>query len=367
MQRLVGDYGVLPFWSSIEQLFDYSIVQWARVAAVKFVAKPGRWNMYGWGVEESATALPPIGTLFALLGLIAAAVSKEKRRIGTFALIVLLLGLILTSWSPAWEAFRRMNGGNFRVAQRCLGMSAFALSVFAALGADLLFTRFKRIALPASLASVALMLGSVVWWTHAAGQTKHGIVNSTPMGPIERALEERTTASKVHSFDKLRRYRGQRDILAGTGYTDGFMVVGNEDDPRLWVAQRALPILFDGHAKMNVGGLKQSQITTQHLRVKIRALPPHSRTFLRVQQPPYGLAVTTVPPHAELSVRPQGNLLLLENPTDKTIDRVVLRARLPISVVWLIISALALVGTVAGLCWIADARRRGLSPTQLPV
>ena len=257
MQRLVGDYGVLPFWSSIEQLFDYSIVQWARVAAVKFVAKPGRWNMYGWGVEESATALPPIGTLFALLGLIAAAVSKEKRRIGTFALIVLLLGLLLTSWSPAWEAFRRMNGGNFRVAQRCLGMSAFALSVFAALGADLLFTRFKRTALPASLASVALMLGSAVWWTHAAGQTKDGIVNNTPMNPIERAIEERTTASKVHSFDKLRRYRGQRDILAGTGYTDGFMVVGNEDDPRLWVAQRALPILFDGHAKMNVGGLKQ--------------------------------------------------------------------------------------------------------------
>jgi hypothetical protein len=118
---------------------------------------------------------------------------------------------------------------------------------------------------------------------------------------------------------------------------------------------------------MNVGGLKQSQITTEHLRVKIRALPPHSRTFLRVQQPPYGLAVTTVPPHAELSVRPQGNLLLLENPTDKTIDRVVLRARLPISVAWLIISGLALVGTVAGLCWIADARRRDLSPTQLPV
>ena len=135
----------------------------------------------------------------------------------------------------------------------------------------------------------------------------------------------------------------------------------------LWVAQRALPILFDGHTKMNVGGLKQSQITTEHLRVKIRDLPPHSRTFLRVQQPPYGLAVTTVPPHAELNVRPQGNLLLLENATDKTIDRVVLRARLPISVVWLFISGLALVGTVAGLCWIADARRRDLSLTQLPV
>ena len=366
MQRLVGDYGVLPFWSSIEQLFDYSIVQRARVVCAKFLGKPGRLGMRGWGVEESATALPPLGTLFAALGAFSAAYSKTYRRIGAFALIVLLLGLTLTSWSPAWEAFRRMNGGNFRVAQRCLGMSAFALSVFAALGADLLFTRFKRIALPVSLATVALMLGSVVWWAHAASQTKDGIVNDMPMGPIERAIEERTTASQVHSFDKLRRYRGKRDILTGTGYTDGFMVVGNEDDPMLWVAQRALPVLYDGHAKMNVGGVKQDQITTEHLRVKLRALPPHSRTLLRVQQPEFGLAVTTVPPNAQVNVHPQGNLLAVENPTDTTIDRVVLRARLPISVFWLITSALALVGTIAALCWFADARRRDLPATRLP-
>jgi hypothetical protein len=206
------------------------------------------------------------------------------------------------------------------------------------------------------------MLGSAVWWTHAAGQTGQAIVD-TPMNPFERSIEEREAASKVRSFDRLRRYRGQRDILTGTGYTDGFLVVGNDSDPLLWVAQRALPVLFDGHAEMNVGGVKQSQITTEHLRVKIRGLPPHSRTHLRVQRPEFGLTITTVPPNAQVVVRQSGNLLLVENPTDRVIDRVVLRARLPISVFWPIISVLALLGTIGALCWIADARR---SPVTQP-
>jgi hypothetical protein len=366
MQRQVGDFGVLPLWTTIEQLFDYSIVHRAQVVCAKYAGRPGRGTR-GWGVEESSTALSPVAVAFALLGLVSAALSKHKRRIGSFALIVLLLGLMLTAWSPAWEAFRRMNGGNFRVAQRCLGMSGFALSVFAALGADMLFTRFKRAALPLSLVAVALMLGSAVCWTHAAIRSGEAAIDATPMDPIERSFEERERASKVHSFDRLRRYRKQRDILSGTGYTDGFMVVGNDEDPNLWIAQRNLPILFDGHADMNVGGVKQKQITTEHLRVKIRALPPHSRTFLRVQQPEFGLAVTTVPAHANLIVRPQGNLLVVENPTDETIDRVVLRARLPISVFWLITSALALFGTIAGLCWFADVKRRDLAAPQLAV
>ncbi len=101
-------------------------------------------------------------------------------------------------------------------------------------------------------------------------------------------------------------------------------------------------------------------MSTEHRCVKIRDLPPHSRTLLRVQQPEFGLAITTVPPNAEVIVQPVGNLLSVENPTDKTIDRVVLRARLPISVFWLITSALALLGTIGGLCWFADLRTRAV-------
>jgi hypothetical protein len=361
MQRQVGDYGVLPFWTSVQHLLDYSLVHREPVIrAARFVGK----RLRGYGVEESASALPPIGTLFAMIGLVAAALSKSKRRIGLFALIVLLLGLLLSSWSPAWEAFRRMNGGNFRVAQRCLGMSTFALAVFAALGADVLFARFKRAALPGSLAAVALMLGSGLWWTHAASQLGEIAVKDTPMNPFERSAEERESVANVHSFDRLRRYRGKRDILNGIGYTDGFLVVGNETDPSLWVAQRALPILFDGHPEWNTGGLKQRQISTEHLRVKIRDVPPHSRSLLRVRMPDFGVAVTTVPPNAGIIVEPWKNLLVVENPTDKLVERVVIRARLPISVFWLVTSGLALFATLAGLCWFADIRRRGPPLTQ---
>jgi len=367
MQRLVNDYGVLPLSTSLHQLFDYSLIDRVRVVTAKYVGKPTRIGRRAWGSEEAATALPPIGTLFAIIGIFAAGISRSKRRIGLFALLVLLLGLTLSSWSPAWEAFRRLNGGNFRVAPRCLGMAAFALAVFAALGADAVFSRVKRAALPLSLAASALMCGSALWWTHAAGQTKDGIVLPTWMNPIEQASLEREVASKVHSFDKIRRYRGRRDVLEGTGYTDGFLVVGNDDDPMLWVAQRALPILYDGHKNANVGGVKPNQITTEHFRVKIRDLPAHARIVLRLQEPEFGLAITTVPPNAGVTVQPKGNLLVVENPTDEPIERVTLRARLPISGYWPIISVFALLGTIAGLCWLADARRRTLPATELPV
>jgi len=358
MQRLVSDYGVLPLSTSLQQLFDYSLIDRVRVVTAKYLGKPARIGRHAWGSEETATALPPLGTLFAFIGMFAAGISPGKRRLGLFALIVLLLGLTLSSWDPAWEAFRRLNGGNFRVAPRCLGMASFALSVFAALGADAIFSRLQRAALLLSLAAVALMCGSALWWTHAAGLTKDGIVLPTWMNPIEQARVEREAASKVHSFDRIRRYRGRRDVLEGTGYTDGFLVVGNDDDPMLWVAQRALPILYDGHKNTNVGGVKPNQITTEHFRVKIRDLPAHSRIVLRLQEPQFGLAITTVPPNAGVNVRPNGNLLTVENPTDEPIERVVLRARLPISVYWLIISALSLLGTIAGLCWLTQARRR---------
>ena len=366
MQRLVSDHGVLPFWTSLKQLFDYSIVERVNVVSAKYVGMRGSLGTRGFKQEESATALPPIATLFALVGLGAAAFSPSKRRIGLFALIVLVLGLLLTSWSPAWEAFRRLNGGNFRVPQRCLGMSAFGLAVFAALGADVLLSRLKRAAWPVSLATVGLMLGSAVWWTHASSRSTSDLVNA-PIHPIERFIDERETVAKVHSFDTLRRYREQSDILTGTGYTDAFFVVGNEHNPNLWAAPGALPVLFDGKSPLNVGGVTPEQISTEHLRVKIRALPPHSRTFLRVRQPKFGLDVATVPPNAEVNVQPSGNLLLVENPTDKPIDRVVLRARLPISVLWLIIGALTLLGTIAGLCRFQYVQRRELSVTQVAV
>jgi len=357
MQRLVNDYGVLPWSTTLQQLFDYSLVDRVRVVTAKYVGMSTRIGRRAWGSEETATALPPLGTLFAIVGIFVAAVSKSKRRLGVFALLVLLLGLTLTSWAPAWDAFRRLNGGNFRVAPRCLGMAVFSLAVFAAIGADAVFSRIRAAALPMSILAAVLMFSSALWWTHAASLTQDGIVLPTWMNPIEQAIAEREAASKVHSFDHIRRYRGRRDILEGTGYTDGFLVVGNDDDPMLWVAQRPLPILYDGHKDWNVGGVKQSQITTEHFRIKIRDLPPHSRTYLRLHEPTFGMAITTTPPNAQLTVRPQGNLLVVENPTDATIDRVVMRARFPISPFWPIISALALLATIAGLCWYADTRR----------
>jgi len=48
------------------------------------------------------------------------------------------------------------------------------------------------------------------------------------------------------------------------------------------------------------------------------------------------------------------------------IPRVVMRARLPVSVFWLITSGLALLGTLGGLSWLTDSERRRELPATEP-
>lgn len=358
MARPVGDFGTLPLWTGIKQLFDYSLVHTAAVTPSRYAGAGARWANRGWGVEEGATALPPIAVLLALAGLVFAARSQPQRKTGVFALLLVVLGLALTCWSPAWEAFRLLNGGNFRVAQRCLGMAAYGLSIFAALGAEALLSRLKQAAMmPVALGVVGVMLASAVWWTHAASKHFGTMVNDTvrpeAMNPLEVMQEERSAADGIDSYTHLIRYRGRRDILTGTGYTDGFLVVGNDFKPDLWAAQRRLPVVFDPnfwHKKKSAfGDVTPDQVSVENVRVKLRRLAPHARFSLRVNLPEHGMVVTTNPPDAKLAVRPAGNQMEIENLGDEPIERAVIRAKFPVSIAWVVLSIVSVIGTIMAL------------------
>jgi len=356
MARPVGDVGTLPLWTGIKQLFDYSLVQTAVVVPSRYIGKGAHWANRGWGVEEGATALPPIAVLLALLGVVFAARSRTNRKTGVFALILLIVGLTLTCWSPAWEGFRKLNGGNFRVAQRCLGMAAYGLAIFAALGAEALLSRLKRAALPVALALVGVMLASAIWWTHAAGRHFGAMANDTvrpdAMNPLQIMRDEREAADGIASYTHIRRYRGQRDILSGTGYSDGFLVVGNEFKPAMWAAQRRLPILFDAnysHKKGFLEGVTPEQVSVENVRIKLRHLKPRAHFSLRANEPEFGMVVTTTPPGAKVVVKNSGNLLEVENQTDEPLERVVIRAKFPVSIAWVVLSIVSLIGTLIAL------------------
>ena len=350
MSRPVHDHGTISLVTGLQQMFDYTQTKWHKVAT----SDHSRYG--GWGLEECAIALPPIASLLALVGVVAAVRTRAKRETGAFAAVLMTAGVVLACSAPTWAAFRALTGGNFRVAPRFLGMTAFGLAIFAALGADAVLSRLKRAVVPAALGAIAVMCLSAIWWTRSAGQfvnqAENDTVHPAAMNPIELYRGEHAAASAVTSYTGIRKYRGQRDILHGVGYTDGFLVVGNEYLPALWASRQSLPVV--------VAGIDQSQVTVENLRIKLRGVAPHQRVFLRARKPAFGLSVTTVPPGADVSVSLANDLLMLENHGSEPVERVVLRARLPISSGWFVTSLLALSATIGGLLWWDHFQRREL-------
>lgn len=356
MSRPTEDFGAIPLLTGLRQSFDYSE---AKDFVVNSTLLGGHWpHQYyrGWGVEESAIALPWVGSLLAIVGMVAAAVVPSKRRTGLYAAVLCIWGLTLACSVPVFEGFRALTGGNFRVAPRFLGLTGFGLALFCALGADELFARLKQRARPVGVGLFALMACSALWWMHRASLTPADArtvaddINPSAIHPIAAYKEEHNAAQKVNSFDTVVRFRHRRDILEGVGYTDGFFVVGNEYEPHLYPSIHPQPVV--------ILGIKPERVTVEHLRIKIHDMAPRSRIFLRAQKPAYGLQVVTEPPTAHVRVRQQGPFLVVENHDHSPVARVVLRAEFPISVVWLVVAILSLVGTIAGLVLLEISRRR---------
>ncbi|HTA88803.1 MAG TPA: hypothetical protein VK745_04485, partial [Polyangiaceae bacterium] len=354
MGRPVHDGGVISLADTARSLFDYATVKFHFVPTNFFVGTALKHNK--WGVEECAVALPPLATLLVLVGL-TAIWSRAKRRTALLAGLLIAGGICLTCSWPVWSEFRTLTGGNFRVAPRFLGMAAFGLSVLAALGADAVFTRWKRTALPATLLSTGVMFGSAIWWTHSASQFTTQSVNDTvypdAVNPFARARRERAVAGGLQGYTELTAMNtkgSERPMLEGVGYKDGFMVVGNDYKDRLWRSKYPLPIVSEG--------IDPSQVRVEHLRITLNHLAPHARVVLRAREPEFGLSIRTQPPNAVIDVHPLHSYLVVENPSDAAVEHVVLRAQLPISGFWFVASVTGLLAAISALLVLDRYRRR---------
>ena len=356
MSRPVVDWGVLSVGSALGGIFDYSLTKHMFIEATSIVASA---TVHGkWGLEECAAALPPIASLLALGGLVSAIRSRAQRPIAGFALILIGFGMALTCSWPFWSAFRALTGGNFRVSPRFLGLSAFGVAVLVALGADAIFTQWKRMAFPATLALGGIMLASGVWWTLTAAQfgdqSAIDCVHRDAINPFRTASEERAAANRVETFSELtKRGNIERPILEGIGYRSGFLVVGNKFVRKLWRPRdpkATVPLV--------VSGIDPSDVKVSHLRIVLKHLLPHSKVRLRALLPSFGLTTTSEPPSAAVEVREDHDFLLVANNGDTALDRVILRADLPISGTWFVISIASLLGAILALSANAGYFRR---------
>jgi hypothetical protein len=353
MQRPVKDHGVLSVMDALRGLFDYSLSLRSNVPTIRY-SELGALKRDKWGMEECTAALPPLATLFALIGGAFGVGSRARRSLAVFALLLVAAGMALCCSWPVWAEFRALTGGGFRVPPRYLGMAAFGLAVLTALGADAVLSRFRRATLPCTLVALSLMFGSAIRWTVNAGNAPAELpgraVSPRALNPLTVSRDERNEVARLGNFTELNRIdTKQRFILHGSGLSDGFLVVGNDFKEHLWSSRVPLPIVAQQTG--------QAEVTVEHLRIKLAHLEPHARIVLRALAPRYGMSVRTVPADAAVEVRGMKDGLLIQNRGEKPVARVIIRAELPISPLWFMASATCLLGVIAGLLLLERTQR----------
>lgn len=99
-------------------------------------------------------------------------------------------------------------------------------------------------------------------------------------------------------------------------------------------------------------------VAVTHLRVKIFDLKPGGSVVLRIRLPAFGWRLSTVPTSAQVHVVAKGVMVAIENTGPESIRRVVLRAKLPFSVAWFVVSGLSLATVVGALVLLGWRRSR---------
>ncbi len=344
MGRPTPDPGDADLVQAIRSLLDYTYTSWFKVPMGH---RHGRFQW--WGIEEGAVALAPPATLLVPLGVVVGLFSKRRRALALFAMLLIAVGLTISSSETVWNFFRALTHGNFRVALRYHALAWFGLAVLSTLGADALFTRWPRAHAAIAATFAGGVLAAAVWWVHSAGQLTERAANDTiqpeMMNPFTMGANEMRFASHVKSFDQLvffNEIAPERYFLLGYGTANGFLIVGNPYDKKRWFARHPQPVVY---------GLPPGSSTVSHTRIVLRGLPAHGKAGIKIENPQFGLDIRTLPEAAKLGVAWGPGGLTIENAGDQPIERLVIRPKLPISITWFVLSLLALLAACAALTY----------------
>jgi len=351
MRRQTTPDDVIPLGEGLRALVDYGATAWRKVPTIAHYNKTDPW----WGVEESVVALPPIATLLAVVGGIVGFRDRRRARLAALGVGFVVMGLVLACTPWLWQLFRTITHGNFRVAPRFLAIAGFGMAIASALGADFVLARVRGARVPLTLALAAVHLGCALWWIHgaslAANRTSNDAVQASAIPVWSRAADERHALARLRSFADLVSFvRGQRRILDGHGYADGFLVVGNDFNPRRW--RGPMP-------RATVEGLPAADVTFGHTRIELRHLAANAAVSVRVIDPRFGYVVRATPPDAAIRVVATGDGLLVTNRGGAAVDRVEIAARLPISFAWLWLSAATIL--IAALALLRRRKKTGVA------
>lgn len=340
---------------TLRSLFDFSNTAWSKYQ-MGFYRRGRRLLRRWWGIQEAATALPPIASLLAPIGLVGAFFSKRRLPYAVLAVILVLVGIGIATTDEIWAMIRALSHDGIRVAPRFHAVAWFGLAVLATLGADVVLSRWQRAAVPMAMTFLATVVASTVWWTYTAGRvaprTETDNILPSALNPFTTMAEEFASVSKVKSIDRLVSFDlAGRYLLKGDGIRDGFMVVGNVErtfangqEPELMVRRR-----------------EQGSSTVSHTRIEVRDIAPHETVDIAIGEPQFGVRVRTVPAAAKVELTFRDNSLRVQNVGDDPIESLVLRPKFPIARAWFALSLLVLLGCSVVLTYPRWGRHRAVA------
>jgi hypothetical protein len=366
MSRVVDDPGALQLKAAIAGLLDYSASKWHYVPNIIAQGAPPTFTL---GTEETATALPPTAILLFLVGLACSFQRVKLRPTAVFAATLLVLSLTLSCSTVLWQHIRELTSGGIRASQRFLGMAGFGLAVFTALGGDVVFRRWPKAVWPLAGVVAASFVAAPLWWVHSAGnitdRDREDTVRAEAMPLFSVIAQEHGMAEQLRTDgyrDLVHFEYGKRELIKGRGYSDGYAIVGNQLEPKLFRNGRArirsVPILQDG--------LEPANVRIEHMRITLKQVPAGAEVQLRIREPAFGLAVETVPPGAPVELKFGRTGCVLTHRGTATLSKVTLRPRLPISWIWFVVSGVGLAGTLGALLlmkWAVSRRKGRLTPS----
>jgi hypothetical protein len=245
-----------------------------------------------------------------------------------------------------WHAIQKLTHSSIRVAPRFLAVAIFGEYILVAVGADAVLGRFHRSARWLTVALVGSMLACGVTWVHSAshnyGATRNDAVRPDAMKLFAVFRDEKTSGAQLESFTRVvPMQETTRNILLGAAVVDGVRIVGNPSEPVDWWRRRPRPLSITAHPA------DTTRTTVTHLSVQSRDLPAGAQLQLRLGLPSQGFQIETSPPGLTATAHPVANYLALTNASQRPLQSLTLKAKLPISPLWFVLAGGTLLASLA--------------------
>ncbi|MDP3970198.1 MAG: hypothetical protein Q8P90_00695 [bacterium] len=275
---------------------------------------------YFYSFWEGNVALPPIATIFALLGLGIGWKEEKHRVLYIFAGTLLLSGIAFCTIGWIWESIRWIFNDGIRFSARYLALSGLGLAIYNGIGIKFILNKFKY----KKVLTIILILPSFIFigiWMQRASTyiISYANVEKQVVAEINYLWKSDRSWMKTpyygYILDKQVIYEERE--LTGSGI--------QKLDPEKMQAR----MLEDGNKYLSPE-LIPNRFSMTNTSIQALKLQPHETVRIRLNPAPLGEIITTEPENSNVILAKGDNEIILTNNEDSIVNQVTITPQSPV-------------------------------------